>query len=187
LTVADSPLLRTLADNWWLFLLRGLSGIAFAIIVFARPEFTVLTMIFMWGAYALSDGIFALWAGVSGGGGVLAPRWWLVTVGVASILAGLLTFFWQGMTPLLLSMFIAGWALAVGVLQVCGAIQLRKEMEGEWMLAVTGVLGIAFGLFMITLPDAHAKEVVWSIAWFAVLAGITYCALAFRLKKYREP
>lgn len=187
LSVAESPLLRTLADNWWLLLLRGLSGVAFAAIVFSRPDLTLLTLTYMWGAYALSDGIFALWAGVSGGGAVLAPRWWLATVGIASILTGLLTFFWHGMTPLHLSMFMAGWALAVGLLQVWGAIQLRKELEDEWLLAVAGILSIAFGLFMITLPDTTAREGVWSIAWFAVLAGCTHIVLAVRLRNFREP
>ena len=187
MSVADSPLLRTLADNWWLLLLRGLSGIAFAVIVFAWPQLTVLTLTYMWGAYALSDGIFALWAAVSGGGAVLAPRWWLATVGIASILAGLLTFFWAGMTPAHLALFMASWALVIGILQVWGAIQLRKELEGEWLLAVAGVLSIAFGLFMITLPDTNAKEVIWSIAWFAALAGVAHIVLALTLKNRREP
>jgi uncharacterized membrane protein HdeD (DUF308 family) len=187
LSVADSPLLRTLAENWLVLLLRGLSGIAFAVIVYSRPDLTAPTMTYMWAAYALSDGIFALWAGISGGGAVLAPRWWLATVGIASILAGLVTFFWPGMSPAHLAMFMAAWALVIGILQVWGALQLRKELEGEWLLAVAGVLSIAFGLFMITLPDTSAKEVIWSIAWFAALAGGAHIVLALRLKNFREP
>ena len=117
----------------------------------------------------------------------MVPRWWLVVFGIASIVAGLLMFFWPGMTTLLLLIFIAGWALATGVLQIWGAIQVRKEIESEWMLALAGLLSIAFGLYLITQPDMGAKAVVWSISWFAVLVGCTYVALAFRLKRHLSP
>jgi uncharacterized membrane protein HdeD (DUF308 family) len=116
--LAGSGLLRALAENW-LLLLRGIAALAFAAVAFAWPHFTLFTLTFLWGAYALSDGIFALWAAVSGEAGGLAPRWWLAVVGIASILAGLLTFFWPGMIGLLLMIFIAGWAIEA-VLQEIG-------------------------------------------------------------------
>jgi hypothetical protein len=94
-------------------------ALAFAAVAFAWPHLTLFTLTFLWGAYALSDGIFALWAAVSGEAGGLAPRWWLAVVGIARILAGLLTFFWPGMIGLLLMIFIAGWAIEV-VLQKIG-------------------------------------------------------------------
>jgi uncharacterized membrane protein HdeD (DUF308 family) len=124
---------------------------------------------------------------VTGQGGELAPRWWLALFGIASIVLGLLTFFWPGMTTLLLLIFIAGWALATGVLQIWGAIQLRKEIESEWMLALAGTLSIAFGLYLIGQPDMGKKAVVWSISWFAVLVGFIYVALAVRLKRHKSP
>ena len=185
--LAGSGLLRALTENWWLLLLRGIAALAFAAVAFAWPHLTLFTLTFLWGAYALSDGIFVLWAAVSGEAGGLAPRWWLAVVGIASILAGLLTFFWPGMTVLLLMIFIAGWAMAVGVLQVWGAIELRREMEGEWLLGLSGLLSIAFGLFVLTQPDTGARAVVWSIGWFALLAGCLHVGLAFRLKKHKSP
>jgi uncharacterized membrane protein HdeD (DUF308 family) len=184
--LAGSGLLRALAENWRL-LLRGIAALAFAAVAFAWPHLTLFTLTFLWGAYALSDGIFALWAAVSGEAGGLAPRWWLAVVGIASILAGLLTFFWPGMTVVLLMIFIAGWAKAVGVLQVWGAIEMRREMEGEWLLGLSGLLSIAFGLFVLTQPDTGARAVVWSIGWFALLAGCLHVRLAFRLKKHKLP
>ena len=126
--LAESGLLRALAENWWLLLLRGIAALAFAAVAFGWPHLTLFTLTFLWGAYALSDGIFVLWAAVSGEAGGLAPRWWLAVVGIASILAGLLTFFWPGMTVLLLMIFIAGWAMAVGVLQVWA----RSSCAGKW-------------------------------------------------------
>jgi uncharacterized membrane protein HdeD (DUF308 family) len=75
----------------------------------------------------------------------------------------------------------------MGVLQIWGAIELRKEVEGEWLLALNGLLSIAFGALMFARPGAGALAVVWLIGWFAVLAGCLYIALAFRLRSYKNP
>jgi hypothetical protein len=121
LPLAGPALLRALADNWWLLLLRGIASVAFGCLAFFWPGLTLLTLTFLWGAYAASDGVFALWAAVSGQGGEMAPRWWLAVVGVAGILAGVLAFVWPGMTALVLLMFVASWAIIIGVLRgECG-------------------------------------------------------------------
>jgi uncharacterized membrane protein HdeD (DUF308 family) len=178
--------LRELAENWWLLLLRGIAAIAFGLLAFLWPGLTLLTLVFLWGIYAIADGILALWAAIASKGGEIAPRWWLAVVGIAGILAGTLAFVWPGMTALVLLMFIASWAIVIGVLQIWGAIRLRKEIEGEWLLALSGVLSIAFGVIMFAQPGAGALAVVWLIGWFAILAGCVYIGLAFQLKKHKR-
>ena len=186
-----SPLLglvlRELAENWWLLLLRGIAAIAFGILAFVWPGLTLLALTLMWGIYAIADGVLALWAAIASKGGEIAPRWWLAVVGVAGILAGLVTFVWPGMTALVLLMFIASWAIVIGVLQLWGAIRLRKEIEGEWLLGLSGVLWVAFGVIMFVRPGAGALALIWWIGSFAILAGFVYIALAFQLKKYKRP
>ena len=177
--------LRELAENWWL-LLRGIAAIAFGVLAFTWPGLTLLTLTFLWGFYAIADGVLALWAAIAGRGGEITPRWWLAVVGVAGIFAGLLAFIWPGMTALVLLMFIACWAIVIGVLQIWGAIRLRKEIEGEWLLGLSGVLSVAFGVIMLAQPGAGALAVVWLIGWFAILAGCVYIALAFELKKHKR-
>jgi uncharacterized membrane protein HdeD (DUF308 family) len=179
--------LRELAENWWLLLLRGIAAIAFGLLAFLWPGLTLLTLVFLWGIYAIADGILALWAAIASKGGEIAPRWWLAVVGIAGILAGALAFVWPGMTALVLLMFIASWAIVIGVLQIWGAIRLRKEIEGEWLLALSGVLSVAFGVIMFAQPGAGALAVVWLIGWFAILAGCVYIGLAFQLKKHKRP
>jgi uncharacterized membrane protein HdeD (DUF308 family) len=137
----------------------------------------------MWGIYAIADGIIALWAAIASKGGEIAPRWWLAVVGVAGILAGASR---PGMTALVLLMFIASWAIVIGVLQIWGAIRLRKEIEGEWLLGLSGLLSVVFGAIMFARPGAGALAVVWLIGWFAILAGCVYIGLAFRLKKHKR-
>ena len=184
--LAGLALLRTMADNWWLVLLRGIAAIAFGILAFVWPVITLLTLTLLWGAYAVADGLFALWGAVAGPRGHMGARFWLVIVGLAGVVAGVLAFAWPGVTALVLLFFIAIWAIVIGVMQIWGAIQLRKEIEGEWLLALSGVLSIAFGVILFAQPGAGALAVVWLIGWFAILAGCVYIGLAFRLKKHKR-
>jgi len=178
-------LLRSLADNWWLLLLRGIAAIAFGVLAIFWPGLTLITLTWLWGAYALSDGIIAIWAAFNAQGGDAAPRWWLGLSGVVSIIAGVVTFYYTGMTTLVLLMFIATWAIIVGAMQVWGAIALRKVVQHEWLLILNGVLSIAFGAILLAQPATGALAFVWMIAWYAIFFGGLYVMLAFRLKQYK--
>jgi uncharacterized membrane protein HdeD (DUF308 family) len=180
------PMLHALAENWWLLLLRGIAAIIFGLLAFFWPGVTLLTLIFLWGAYAFVDGIFSLWAAISGRVAI-APRWWLAIVGVAGVVAGILTFAWPGITAVVLLLFIAAWAIVSGVFEIWGAIQLRKEIEGEWWLILAGVLSIAFGVILIGQPGVGALAVVWLIAWYAILLGCSLIGLSLRLRKQLHP
>ncbi|ARQ02598.1 HdeD family acid-resistance protein [Pseudorhodoplanes sinuspersici] len=185
-------MLRALADNWWLLLLRGIAAIVFGVLAFFWPGITLLTLVLFWGAYALVDGVLALWAALSGRlpsmtSMTVGPRWWLGIVGIAGIAAGILTFAWPGITAVILLMFVAAWAIVTGVMEIWGAVKLRKEIEGEWLLILAGLLSVAFGLILIVQPGAGALALVWLIAWFAVLFGAVNIALAFRLRQHHAP
>ena len=187
-TLPGSFALRdALAQSWWLVLLRGIAAILFGILAFIWPGLTLLTLTFLWGAFALADGALSLWAGISGKGGAIAPRWWLAVVGIAGIIAGLLAFFWPGTTALVLLMFIAIWSIVIGVLEIWGAIQLRKEIEGEWWLILGGLVSIAFGVLLLVRPGAGALALVWTTAWFSMFMGVIFIGLSFRLKKLKAP
>ena len=168
-------------------IIGGIAAIAFGILAFMWPVLTLLTLIFLWGAYAVVDGLLALWGAIAGPKGYMGSRLWLAVVGIVGVLAGLLAFAWPGVTALVLLLFIAVWAIIIGVMQIWGAIQLRKEIEGEWLLILSGLLSVAFGVFLLVQPGAGALAVVWIIGWYAILAGCLYIALAFRLKKHKHP
>src|ERR1700741_3499282 len=109
--LAGGVLLSALADNWWFRLLRGIAAIAFGILAFFWPGLTLITLTYLWGAYALCDGVLALWEAIAGKEADMAPRWWLALVGIVSVVAGLVAFLYTGTTALVLLMFIAAWAI----------------------------------------------------------------------------
>ncbi len=175
-------LLDQLAKNWGWIALRGAAAVIFGILAFAWPGVTLVVLTLFFGAYAFLDGIFALIAAYKGREGRQAV-WPLVLVGLLGIAAGVATFLWPGMTALALLMFIAVWALLVGIFQIVAAIRLRKEIENEWLLGLSGALSVLFGLFMIANPGAGALTVVWIIAIYSIVFGLMLIALGFRLKK----
>jgi uncharacterized membrane protein HdeD (DUF308 family) len=175
-------MLREMAKNWWILLLRGIVAIVFGVLAFIWPGLTLLTLVLLYGAYALVDGLLALASAVTGG--ALAPRWWLAVIGFLGIAAGILTFAWPGITALVLLFFIAFWAIAVGIFQIIGAIRLRKEIENEWLLILCGIISVLFGIGILLAPGAGALALVWVIGFYAVLEGILYIGLAFRLKRH---
>ena len=179
-------LLRTLADNWWLLLLRGVAAVIFGVLAFYWPGLTLITLTLLWGAYAFADGIIAIWAALNASGGDAGPRWWLGLSGVVGILAGIVAFAYTGMTALVLLMVIAVWAILIGVLQLYAAIQLWRVIDNAWWLILSGLLAIAFGAVLIAWPGTGALAVIWTIAWYAVFFGCMLIGLAFELKKFKR-
>ena len=68
---------------------------------------------------------------------------WSASLGIAAGIAHLL---WPGITAIVLLLFIGGWAIVHGILQIIGAIRLRKEIDNEWTLILGGVLSVLFGV-----------------------------------------
>lgn len=174
--------LHALAKNWWLLLLRGIAGILFGILAFAWPGITLLSLVILYGFYALLDGLFAILAGIKGGG--VESRWWLILIGLLGVAAGLLAFFWTGITALVLTMFIGAWALIHGIFEIVGAIKIRKEIDNEWWLILSGALSVLFGLAILIMPGAGALALVWLIGAYAIIFGGLLVGFAFRLKKH---
>ena len=183
--LAVSALLSALAENWWLLLLRGLVAIAFGVIAFFWPDITLVALVYLFGIYAIADGLVALWAAFNAMGDA-GPRWWLGLSGVVSILAGLAAFLYTGITAAVLLVFIAVWAIIIGLTLIWGAIELRKILDDAWLLGLTGALAVAFGVILIAKPHAGALALVWTIGWFAIVFGCLFIALAFRLKKFKR-
>ncbi len=141
-----------LVGNWWAFVLRGLVAIIFGLLTFILPGMALLTLVFMFGFYALADGIFNIIAAVRRSGPAQAPWWALLIEGIISVGAGVVAFFWPGLTALTLLYLIGFWAVATGVMEIAAAIRLRRQIGHEWMLALLGVLSIVFGAILFFRP-----------------------------------
>ena len=174
-----------LARNWWLLALRGMLGILFGIGAFVWPGATLAALILVFGAYVFVDGIFAVVAGI--GMRRQLSLWWLVVLeGVAGIILGLLTFRSPDITALILLSFIAAWSIVTGIFEIATALRLRKVIANEWLLILSGVVSIIFGILLIAQPSAGAISIVWLLGAYTLLFGILMLMLALRVRGMRD-
>ena len=179
--VVASRVLPPLARHWWVFLIRGLVAVAFGLVALFYPTATLFTFILFYAVFSIVDGVFAVVSAIRGAEG-LGPRWWLALVGVLGIVAGVAAYFWPGLTALALLMVIGAWALIYGVVEIVGAIRLRKEIDNEWLLLIHGILAALFGLIVLVRPGAGALALISMIAAFALLSGLLLIFLSLRLR-----
>ena len=184
ISLSTRPMLKLMVENWWVALLRGLFAILFGVLTFVWPGISLLSLVILFGAYSLVDGVVALYGAIKGRGRASGSSlWWLLFVGITGIAAGIVTFFYPQVTALVLVIFIGAWALVRGIFEIIGAVRLRKEIDHEWLLILAGLLSVIFGLVLLLKPGAGALALLWLIGSYAILFGVILVWLSFRLRK----
>ena len=179
------PMIGLFTKNWWVLLVRGIVAMLFGILAFARPGITLAALVLLFGFYALVDGIFSLIAAFSGWQ-YREDRWLLVLEGLIGLGAGFVTLRSPAITAVALIFFIAVWALATGVLRIVEAIRLRKEISGEFWLALSGILSVLFAFLVMLRPAAGALAMAWVIGWWALFMGAMLVMLSLKLRSLRR-
>ena len=174
-------MLGLITRDWWVFAVRGIAAIVFGILAFIWPATTLTVLVFMFGAYALVDGIALLVALARGDAVARRHAWAVVGMAVLGIVAGVATFAWPGLTALSLLYLVAFWAISMGMFQIVAAIVLRREIDGEFWMALGGIASIVFGGLLVVSPGAGLISLVWLVGLWAIVFGVTSLGLAYRL------
>jgi uncharacterized membrane protein HdeD (DUF308 family) len=168
-------------DASTLLIVRGIVGVVFGLVAFAWPGVTIAALVVIFGAYAIVDGVTNLMLGFTRRAGQRRP-WAHAVQGIVGIAAGVLTFLWPVVTAIVLVLFIGAWAIVTGIFEIVAAIRLRREIHGEWMLALSGLLSVAFGVLVFAFPGAGAVGIAWVLGAYAMAAGVILIALGVRLR-----
>jgi uncharacterized membrane protein HdeD (DUF308 family) len=171
---------KAFTDKWWLFLLEGVLAIGFGSIAWVWPDLTVLTLVVMFAAFAITIGVANLFAANEARQAGQSP-WGFVFNGVLGIVTGVVVAVWPDISALALMYVIAAWAIVTGAYEIAAAIELRKLIDNEWFLALGGIASIVFGVLAAIFPGDGAVALVWAVGLYAVVFGGFLIGLGLRL------
>src|SRR3712207_1939884 len=182
--VRPLPSSPDLAPSWWALALRGLVAVLFGLAALFLPGLVLEVLILLFGAYALVDGILAVVAAFrSSGRGMRRPL--LLIEGAIGILFGIVALFWPGLTALALLYVVAFWAIFTGIARIVMAIMLRRQIENEWSIALSGALSVILGIVLMLIPGAGLLAYTWLIGLLALALGIALIVYAFSVRGQR--
>ncbi len=146
-----------ITGGWWALGLRGLAAIVLGIACFFLTGMALAVLVALFAAYLF----------------------------VSGIVAGGLAIFFPAITALVLAFIIAGWALVTGVLEIAAAVSLRRVIQNEWVLGLSGVLSIVFAVLVAIFPGAGLVAMIWLIGAYAIVWGALLIGLAARLHSHQ--
>jgi uncharacterized membrane protein HdeD (DUF308 family) len=175
-----AELVKVVADHWWVLLLRGIVGIIFGALFIFYPGITLVALLYLFGAYALVDGVFALIQAFRLG--VHSDRWWpLIFEAAIGIVVGVVFFRFTGLSALVVAFTISIWAIATGILELVAAFRMGGG-GAPWLLGVGGVLSIIVGILFAVAPLTALLAYVWVLGIYAIIFGAMLIVWAFRLR-----
>jgi uncharacterized membrane protein HdeD (DUF308 family) len=182
--VIDIVAVLEIARLWWAFVVRGILGIAFGVVLVLFPGIGLVAVVALFAAWAIIGGVSSLVAAWQ----ARAHRdWWVgLLEGVVGVAAGLVAILAPGLAALGLLFVIATWAVLTGILQLWFAIRMRDQIRGELWLGLSGVVAILFGLLLVLFPGTGILSVLLLAGLLSIAFGAAMVMLGFRLRSIHQ-
>ena len=177
----NAGLLRTVGRSWWVLVLYGVIGVLFGIAAFMWPAKTAVAMAWAFGVMAIAEGVLSALALFDRN--VSVSKGWLALYALASLAFGLVAGSNPVVTAGVLLLILSAWLLAAGIYRIVLAIRIRKEVTGEWMIALSGVLAILLAVLFVARPAVGLVTVALWIGVAALFYGVLQVMAGFKLRK----
>lgn len=165
--------------NWWIFLLQGLIAVIFGLIlmIWAPAVFNLIS--YFLGALIVLYSISVIIKGAVGQESGKS-RALLVILGIIGVVIGLLVLLNIEIMWLTIAVFIAIWAFLSGFGDLW--LGFTAEKESGWyrvLLVITGIIGLAIGIFVILMPLLMDYVFVMVLGAFLFILGIVSLITGF--------
>jgi len=168
----------------WALGINGALSIAFAVVILIWPGLSLYALTILFGAFTTANGVVGLAGAMSSK--IKEGRGWLVLSSLLSIGVGIVILFYTDISALALLYVIGAYAVALGIITVGGAFWLPLDGGDRALLALTGFVGILFGIVMFSKPGDGALVLLALIAAFALVRGFAELVVAIGWKRLLE-
>jgi len=159
----------------------GLVGFFMVVLAVFMPATTAVLVVGLFAAYALLDGLLALFAAARAVKRRL-PRALMVFEGLVDVGTSVAAFILvQGERPRGVLALIAAWAIVTGLLQLGWTFSIGIR-RGRMVLALAAALTMAFGLSLLGWRPPDLLTAVWRLAVYAMVLGVLRLVVTFGLR-----
>ncbi len=178
----ENILIPEFSRNWKWMIARGIVSVIFGIGAILYPFTAVTALAIFFGAYAFVDGVFAT-VSIFTSSFARKHFWSFLIEGITGIAAGILTFFIPEITLYGLVILVSVWAFVTGIFEIVTAIKLRKIIDGEFFMIISGLLSIIFAVLVFVMPFAGLVMMIYLIGVYAVMFGIMLVISALSMRE----
>lgn len=180
-----NTLLQSYTRNWWMVLIRGILAALFGILAIILPGAVLLSLVLIFGAFILVDGVLALVAAFRAAEhrrnfGLL------IVEGILGIVVGVIALWHPGIAAAALVIIIGFWAVVGGLVEIVQAVEMRRQINNEWLLILGGLASVIFGILLFIFPASGVVALVWVMGIYAIFFGFTQIGLSFRLRNLHQ-
>jgi uncharacterized membrane protein HdeD (DUF308 family) len=165
-------------------IVRGVAAVIFGLIALRFPGAAAGAFVIIFAAFAFADAILDFFVAATMGRAGL--KWgWYVFAALVSIAAGVVAVTYPRITILALVFLVAARAIVVGFLEIGAAVSWRERGD-RWLLALTGVLSVIFGVLLVPNRDAGSPALLWAVGVYATIMGAALTVLGMRIVRDRH-
>jgi uncharacterized membrane protein HdeD (DUF308 family) len=160
---------------------RGLLAIALGVVSVAWPNVTVGAIVILFAVYAfiaaITDTMRAFSSDRAG------PVAGYLLLAVLSVAAGVIALVWPGITALVLTVWVAAWALVTGIVEVALTFRQGATAGERAMWILGGLVSIALAVVLFIRPDIGALSLATVFGLFGIVYGVSAVVLSLQARK----
>jgi len=177
-----SDISTSVREYWGVFLFEGVVLLLLGILAVLVPVIATLTVTFAFGWIFLISGLIGL---VTTLHARRAPGfWWSLLSDALGVIVGVLLLVWPITGAISLTLLLAAFFTAEGILSIMYAIEHKREMSGRWgWLLVNGLVDLGLAAIILIAFQTSASWVLGLLIGIdMVLGGTALIAIALEAR-----
>jgi len=173
--------MRALQTYWWALTLRGIAAILFGIAAVFWPGITLVTLVYLFSAWVLVDGVIRIVSGVGRIGGQQLGFLTMI-VGLLQLGVGVYLLRHPAVSFATLILLIGFMLIVAGVVEIVTALNSREGATSKTLAIIVGAAMLLAGILMLFQPASSGVAFVWILGLFALINGPLMIAMSLELR-----
>jgi len=170
---------------WWGLTFRGIAAVIFGIAAVFWPHLTMLTLIYIFSAWVLVDGVIRMVTGISRIGknqlGFLT-----MVIGLLQLGVGVYLLRHPGVSFATLVLLIGFTLIVAGVAEVVSSLSSGDSATARTLSVIIGVAAVLAGILMLFQPASSGVAFVWILGLYALITGPMMLAMSMDVRKLAD-